>query len=55
MDGDKIINIILAIFLPPLSVFLSCGWGRECIIDIVLTILVFFPGMLYALYLAFQD
>ncbi|QLL34908.1 hypothetical protein HG536_0H02830 [Torulaspora globosa] len=54
MDSSKIVSIILAIFLPPLSVFLSCGFGTEFIVDVVLTILAFFPGMLYALYLAFK-
>ncbi|CCE90410.1 Pmp3p TDEL_0B02810 [Torulaspora delbrueckii] len=55
MDGAKIINIIIAIFLPPLSVFLTCGFGSEFIVDVVLTILAFFPGMLYALYLALRS
>ncbi|CCE62180.1 hypothetical protein TPHA_0C00230 [Tetrapisispora phaffii CBS 4417] len=55
MDAAKIINIILALFLPPVSVFLVKGWGRECIIDIVLTICIWFPGMLYALYIVLQD
>ncbi|QLG70644.1 hypothetical protein HG535_0A05850 [Zygotorulaspora mrakii] len=54
MDSEKIVAIILAIFLPPLSVFMSHGFGSEFIIDLVLTILVFFPGMLYALYLALK-
>ncbi|CCF57599.1 hypothetical protein KAFR_0C06080 [Kazachstania africana CBS 2517] len=55
MDSSKIINIILAIFLPPVAVFAARGWGTECIIDIVLTICVFFPGMLYALYIVLSD
>ncbi|EDO15647.1 hypothetical protein Kpol_473p6 [Vanderwaltozyma polyspora DSM 70294] len=55
MDSSKVINIILALFLPPVSVYLARGWGRECIIDLVLTICIFFPGMLYALYIILQD
>lgn len=46
---------VLAIFLPPIAVFMARGWGSECILDIVLTILFFFPGMLYALWTVLQD
>ncbi|MCB6603421.1 YqaE/Pmp3 family membrane protein, partial [Erysipelatoclostridium ramosum] len=35
-------------FLPPVAVFLARGWGTDCIVDIILTILAWFPGMLYA-------
>ncbi|AET40234.1 Pmp3p Ecym_5489 [Eremothecium cymbalariae DBVPG len=55
MDSTKIINIIIAIFLPPLAVFLARGWGVECIIDLILTIFFFFPGMLYALYVVLTN
>ncbi|CCC69526.1 hypothetical protein NCAS_0C05360 [Naumovozyma castellii] len=50
MDSQKIVAILLAIFLPPLGVFLQCGLGVEFWLDLVLTLLAFFPGMLYALY-----
>ncbi|AQZ10811.1 PMP3 (YDR276C) [Zygosaccharomyces parabailii] len=55
MDTAKVINIIIAIFLPPVSVFLACGFGTEFVVDLVLTICAFFPGMLYALYLVFKN
>ncbi|CAB4256287.1 similar to Saccharomyces cerevisiae YDR276C PMP3 Small plasma membrane protein related to a family of plant polypeptides that are overexpressed under high salt concentration or low temperature [Maudiozyma barnettii] len=55
MEASKIINIILALFLPPVSVFLARGWGTECIVSIVLTICGWVPGMLYALYIILQD
>ncbi|CCK68744.1 Pmp3p KNAG_0B03020 [Huiozyma naganishii CBS 8797] len=55
MDSSKVINIILALFLPPVSVYLVKGWGTACIVDIVLTICAFFPGMLYALYIVLQE
>lgn len=45
----------MAIIFPPLSVYLSQGWGKKCMIDIVLTILIYFPGALYALYYACKD
>ncbi|CUS21772.1 LAQU0S04e00452g1_1 [Lachancea quebecensis] len=55
MDSSKIVNIIIALFLPPLAVFLAKGWGTECIVDLILTILFFFPGMLYALYIVLSS
>ncbi|GAV47655.1 hypothetical protein ZYGR_0H05010 [Zygosaccharomyces rouxii] len=55
MDGAKLVNIILAIFLPPVSAFLSSGFGTEFVIDLILTICAFFPGMLFALYLVFKN
>ncbi|SCU92988.1 LAMI_0E12816g1_1 [Lachancea mirantina] len=55
MDSAKIVNIVIALILPPLAVFLANGWGTECIIDIVLTICAYFPGMLYALYVVLKN
>lgn len=55
MDSSKLVNIILAIFLPPLAVFSARGWGTETILSIVLTICAWFPGMLYALYVVLTD
>ncbi|AAS51305.1 ACR079Wp [Eremothecium gossypii ATCC 10895] len=51
MNSTKVVNVIIAIFLPPVAVFLARGWGVECIVDLLLTIFFFFPGMLYALYI----
>ena len=39
---------ILAIFIPPLAVGLSNGVGKEFWIDLVLTILCWLPGIIYA-------
>ena len=50
-DSQKILLIILAILLPPIAVFLKKGAGTDLLINIVLTILFFIPGVLHALYL----
>ncbi|CAR58076.1 uncharacterized protein GVI51_M08503 [Nakaseomyces glabratus] len=55
MDSTKIVNIFLAIFLPPVAVFSARGFGTECILSIILTICAWFPGMLYALYVVLTD
>ncbi|CAI8503582.1 unnamed protein product [Hanseniaspora opuntiae] len=45
MDSTKIINIVLAIFLPPLAVFMIRDCTRDFYINLVLTIFFFFPDL----------
>jgi uncharacterized membrane protein YqaE (UPF0057 family) len=45
-----LIRIICAIFLPPLGVFLQVGFGLHFWLNILLTLLFFFPGMIHALW-----
>ena len=45
-----IIRIILAIFLPPLGVFLQVGLGAQFWINVILTILGWIPGVIHAFY-----
>lgn len=45
------IRVLFVFLLPPVAVYLQRGWGRELAINVVLTILGFFPGMLHAVYL----
>lgn len=46
-----ILKIILAIFLPPVAAFLQVGITKHFWINIVLTLIMFFPGMVHALWL----
>jgi len=48
---NKIVLIILSIFLPPVAVFLKKGVGQDLIINIVLCLLFFIPGVIHALWL----
>ncbi len=48
---NKIVLIILAILLPPVAVFLKCGVGKDLIINIVLCLILFLPGVVHALWL----
>ncbi|KAF7186886.1 Plasma membrane proteolipid 3 [Pseudocercospora fuligena] len=50
--GSDIIKIILAILLPPLGVFLERGCGADLLINILLTILGYIPGIIHALYVS---
>lgn len=45
-----IIRIICAILLPPLGVFLQVGIGMDFWINILLTLLGYFPGIIHAIW-----
>jgi len=52
---NKLIHIILAIFLPPIAVFLNAGVGKHLIINIILCLFFYVPGILHALWLITRD
>ncbi|WP_371415955.1 YqaE/Pmp3 family membrane protein [Pontibacter sp. SGAir0037] len=47
--GANIVEIILAVILPPLAVFLHDGIGTSFWINIILTLLFWIPGIIHAL------
>ncbi|MGC6455865.1 MAG: YqaE/Pmp3 family membrane protein [Coraliomargaritaceae bacterium] len=51
---NKIVAIIVSIFLPPIAVFLKTGAGRDLIINIVLCLLGFIPGVIHALWVSLK-
>ena len=46
-----IIRIILSVLLPPLGVFLQVGLGLHFWLNILLTLLGYFPGLVHAIYI----
>lgn len=50
-----IIKIILAIILPPLGVLVERGISTALIINILLTLLGFIPGVVHAVYVIARD
>ncbi|MGE0528391.1 MAG: YqaE/Pmp3 family membrane protein [Bdellovibrionales bacterium] len=48
--GD-IIRILLSILLPPLGVFFQVGLGLQFWLNILLTLLGYFPGVIHAAYI----
>jgi len=48
---NKLVQIILSIFLPPVAVFLKKGAGKDLIINIVLCFLFFLPAVIHALWI----
>lgn len=55
MDSEKIVAIILAIFLPPLAVFMKAGVGAQLGINLVLCLFVWFPAIIHALYVVMKQ
>ncbi|WP_292955650.1 MULTISPECIES: YqaE/Pmp3 family membrane protein [unclassified Neptuniibacter] len=47
----NIVNLILAILLPPLGAFLQVGVTKHLVINIVLCLLGWLPGILHAVWL----
>lgn len=45
----NVIDIILAIILPPLPVALRFGFGGKFWVNVILTILGYIPGLVHAL------
>jgi uncharacterized membrane protein YqaE (UPF0057 family) len=48
---NPIVLIIIAILLPPLAVYLKDGAGKNLVINIILCILFWLPGIIHALWL----
>ncbi len=51
---NKVILVILAIILPPLAVFLKAGAGKDLIINLVLCLFFYLPGILHALWVVLK-
>jgi uncharacterized membrane protein YqaE (UPF0057 family) len=49
-SDNKILLIILAIFLPFVAVFLKKGVGSDLLINIILCIFFWLPGVIHALW-----
>ncbi|GAA4467871.1 YqaE/Pmp3 family membrane protein [Novipirellula rosea] len=45
------IRLIFAFILPPVAVYMQFGIGKYFWINVLLTLLGFFPGMLHAVYI----
>lgn len=48
---NDFIRIIIAILLPPVGVALQTGLNKDFWINVVLTLLGYFPGIIHAVYI----
>ncbi|MEC4983704.1 MAG: YqaE/Pmp3 family membrane protein [Oscillatoria sp. PMC 1068.18] len=49
--STDLFRILLAIFVPPLGVFLQVGLGKDFWINILLTLLGYIPGIVHAVWI----
>lgn len=52
---NQLLLVIIAIVLPPLAVGLKAGIGFHLFLNIILTLLVYIPGLLHALWIVLKD
>ncbi|MDJ0681716.1 MAG: YqaE/Pmp3 family membrane protein [Xenococcaceae cyanobacterium MO_167.B52] len=50
-----LIRIICAIFLPPLGVFLQTGLSSQLLINVLLTLLGYIPGIIHAVWIIAKE
>ncbi|MEP7703979.1 YqaE/Pmp3 family membrane protein [Paraglaciecola sp. 25GB23A] len=50
MHMNRFVLIILAILLPPLAVFLKSGVGKDLLINVLLCLLFYIPGIIHAIW-----
>lgn len=48
---NKLVALIISILIPPLAVYLKKGAGKDLVINILLCILMWVPGILHAIWL----
>jgi uncharacterized membrane protein YqaE (UPF0057 family) len=48
---NKLVALIVSILIPPLAVYLKKGAGKDLLINILLCILMWVPGVLHAIWL----
>ena len=52
---NKILLILLCIFLPPVAVFIMRGISVALLINIILVFVFFLPSVVHALWIALSD
>jgi uncharacterized membrane protein YqaE (UPF0057 family) len=50
-----LLRLILAVFLPPLSVFLGTGISQAFVINLILTFIGWIPGVIHALWIISKE
>ena len=54
-ENDDVLAVILAILLPPLGVLVKRGVDVQLVVNILLTMFRWLPGIIHALYLILKD
>lgn len=51
----KVIATIMAFLLPPVAIIIAKGTFNQLILNIILTVIFWIPGIVHALYCVFRD
>jgi uncharacterized membrane protein YqaE (UPF0057 family) len=51
----NLLRILIGLYLPPLGVFLTVGFGPTLLINILLTLLGSLPGSIHAVWVIVKD
>ena len=51
MLHNKLLLIVLAVFLAPVAVFLKKGAGKDLLVNVILCFMLYLPAVLHALWL----
>ena len=54
LNSMLVLLIILAILLPPVAVYLKAGAGKDLVINIILCLLFYIPGVIHALWIVLK-
>ena len=54
-ENDDVLAVILAILLPPLGVLVKRGVDVQLVVNLLLTMFGWLPGIIHALYLILKD
>lgn len=50
-----VLRIILSVIIPPVGVFLQVGLGLQFWLNILLTLLGYFPGLIHAVWIILRN
>lgn len=54
-DGNIIIDVIIALIIPPVAVYIKEGTSGALWLNLLLCLFVWFPAILHALYVVFKN
>lgn len=55
MDARDLVILLVTVFLPPLGVALKVGFGWTFLLNVLLTLLGHFPGVVHGVWVALKN
>ena len=52
---STLVRVLIAFFLPPISVLMTTGFGLQFLLNCLLCLLFYFPGCIHAFWLMQRD